>query len=84
MFMIGHNGDTLFFQGYGKTEVDDLTLAYYCYERIMEDVAEFAKHIWLTGASDESKQDAMGWFMVQFEPGSDLDKAHHLYQQLRF
>lgn len=60
--------ETLFFQGYGPTDIDPLIMAYYRYERALEDLVEFAKQVLWTDASDEAKEDAARWFEAQFAP----------------
>ncbi len=73
--------ETLFFQGYGKTDINPLVMAYYQVERTVEDLAEFAALVFSTEASDEAKQDSVQWFMVQFAPGSAVEAAHKVYQR---
>jgi spectinomycin phosphotransferase len=68
----------LFLQGYGPVEIDPLVMAYYRYERLMEDLAEFAAQIFLLESNTETKQDSVYRFKAQFEPGSQVGMAHHL------
>lgn len=70
--------ETAFFQGYGHTEIDVLTMAYYRYERTMEDLAAFAEQVFSTNASADTKRDSIKWFMVQFAPGSTFEAARNL------
>lgn len=70
--------EALFFEGYGNTRIDPLIMAYYRYERLMEDLAEFARMVFLVDSSDETKQDSMQWFVRQFEPGGAVEVAHRL------
>jgi spectinomycin phosphotransferase len=77
-FVTEERHEALFFQGYGKTEIDPVTLAYYRYERVMEDLAEFGRHVFLADTSDEVRYDSMHWFMVQFAPGGLVEAAHRL------
>jgi spectinomycin phosphotransferase len=77
-FVTEKRAETLFFQGYGKTDIDPLTMAYYRYERVMEDLVEFAAQVLLRDASDETKQDSVKWFLAQFAPGGTLEAAYEL------
>jgi len=77
-FGAGEREENLFFQGYGQTAIDWLVMAYYRYERVMEDLIEFAAQVFLRETSDETKQDSVEWFMVQFDPGGSVEAAHKL------
>lgn len=79
-FVMDPREETLFFEGYGSAEIDPLTLAYYRYERTMQDLAEFAAQVFLRDTSDETKHDSLKWFMIQFEPGNSVETAHRLDQ----
>jgi spectinomycin phosphotransferase len=77
-FVADEREEALFFQGYGKTDVDPLTMAYYRYEHVMEDLAAFAEQVFSADASDETKQDSLAWFVAQFRPGGGVEAAHKL------
>ncbi|MBN1681855.1 MAG: aminoglycoside phosphotransferase family protein [Anaerolineae bacterium] len=77
-FVTEERAEALFFQGYGKTDIDPLVMAYYRYERVMEDLSAFAEHVFFMDVSDEKKQDSINWFMVQFAPGGLVEAAHKL------
>ncbi len=77
-FVTDEREETLFFQGYGQAEIDPLTMAYYRYERAMEDLAEFAAQVFLIDANDETRQDSVEWFMRLFGPNGSVDVAHRL------
>jgi spectinomycin phosphotransferase len=82
-FVTEKRAETLFFQGYGKTDLDPLTMAYYRYERVMEDLLEFAAQVLLRDASDKTKQDSVKWFTAQFAPGGPLEAAYELDRVLK-
>jgi len=82
MFMLGTEGETLFFQGYGKTEIDLLTMTFYCYTRAMEDIGGFAESVLLMEGSDETKQDSIEWFLGLFGPGGIVELAYELDRKL--
>ncbi|HEX2905540.1 MAG TPA: aminoglycoside phosphotransferase family protein [Phototrophicaceae bacterium] len=77
-FIADPRHEALFFQGYGPTDIHPLVLAYYRYERVMEDLAEFAKQVFLVDSTDETKQDSIYWITRIFAPGNDVDAAHKL------
>lgn len=49
--------EELFYRGYGQTEMDRTLLAYYRYERIVEDIADYCQELLLgpTGSKDSSE-----------------------------
>lgn len=65
----------LFYQGYGPAQVDPMSLAYYRYERIIQDVAEFCKEIFLSGKGDEDRRQAYYYLTSQFLPGHLVEIA---------
>jgi spectinomycin phosphotransferase len=78
-FGVGAREEDLFFRGYGPTDIDSLPLAYYRYERIVEDVGGFGETVFLKdGTSDETKQDSLRLLFSMFAPGNGVDTAHKL------
>jgi spectinomycin phosphotransferase len=65
----------LFYQGYGRVEVDTAALAYYRYERIIQDIAEFCKQLLLTIEGGKNRQQSLIWFTGQFLPGHEVEIA---------
>jgi hypothetical protein len=51
--------ERLFYQGYGQTAVDPVGLAYYRYERIVQDIAAFCKQLLLTDEGGADRQQAL-------------------------
>jgi len=64
-----------FYQGYGPVEVDMKALAYYRYERIVQDIAEFCKQLLLTADGGEDRAQAYIYFTSSFLPGHILEVA---------
>lgn len=69
----------LFYQGYGKTEMDLPALAYYRYERVIEDLAVICEQLLFTDKSGADGQRAYGWFVSNFEPGNTIEIADQTY-----
>ncbi|MGB8981595.1 MAG: aminoglycoside phosphotransferase family protein [Anaerolineales bacterium] len=67
--------ETIFYAGYGKTEIDLTALAYYRYERVIEDLAVICGQLLLTGAGGADRERSLGWFTGNFEPGSTIEIA---------
>ena len=64
-----------FYQGYGPEKVDRLALAYYRYERIVMDLAEFCKQLLLTDEGGEDREQGYQYFASNFLPGHEIELA---------
>jgi spectinomycin phosphotransferase len=65
----------MFFEGYGKTEINISALAYYRYERVIEDLAVICEQLLLTDEGGADRERSLGWFTSNFEPGSTIEIA---------
>ncbi len=73
--------EDLFYEGYGKTEIDFALLAYYRYERVIEDLVAYGEQLVLTGEGGADREPAYKRFTGNFEPGSTIDIAENTYKQ---
>lgn len=67
--------EKLFYEGYGKTEVNATLLAYYRHERIVEDIAQYGQALLLTLEGGEDRAEMYKQFVAQFEPQGVVDRA---------
>jgi spectinomycin phosphotransferase len=66
----------LFFEGYGPVEIDPEALIYYRYERIIEDIGEIGRSVFLDPGLDErAREEEAGVAMSFFAPGGMVDLA---------
>lgn len=65
----------LFYQGYGKTEINRKILAYYRHERIVEDIAIYAEQLLSTSAGGTDRAEIYKHFISMFEPNGVVDIA---------
>lgn len=66
---------TLFFQGYGENDADLMAIAYYRYERIIQDLAVSFEHIVQTEASEEDRALSLYYLKGNFLPNSTIALA---------
>lgn len=67
--------EALFYEGYGKTEINKTILAYYRHERIVEDIALYGQDLLLTTAGGENRAEMYKHFVAMFEPNGVVDIA---------
>jgi spectinomycin phosphotransferase len=71
----GTDVDGWFYKGYGPTEVDRHALAYYRFERIIQDIAAFGEQLLLSGAGGADRAQSLHYLMGSFAPGSVVESA---------
>jgi spectinomycin phosphotransferase len=78
---LGGNGHTLqekeilFYQGYGQTQVNPIAMAYYRYERIIEDIAVYCEQIFLSDEGGEDRVQSLENLKSNFLPNSTIEIA---------
>lgn len=65
----------LFYRGYGAVDVDVDLLAYYRFERIVQDIAATCAAVSVADHDPADRQRDIGFFTMQFEPGGVFDIA---------
>ena len=68
--------ETLFYRGYGQTRIDPTALAYYRYERIVEDIAVFCERIFSTNEGDRDREQSLQYLASSFLPNGVLEIAY--------
>jgi spectinomycin phosphotransferase len=72
----------VFYEGYGKTNIDFSMLAYYRYERIIEDLVAYGEQLLLTREGGADREPAYRRFAGNFEPGQTIEIADNTYKLL--
>jgi spectinomycin phosphotransferase len=67
--------EIVFYEGYGKTEINIAALAYYRYERVIEDLAVICEQLLTTDEGGADREQAYRWFTSNFEPGQTIELA---------
>jgi spectinomycin phosphotransferase len=75
--------DKAFFdKGYERTDVNLAALAYYRYERVIEDLVVICEQILLTDEGGADREQGYRWFTSNFEPGGTIEIADNTYKLL--
>lgn len=69
----------VFYEGYGKTNLDFAMLAYYRYERVIEDLVAYGEQLFLTDEGGADREEAYRRFTGNFEPGETIEIAEKTY-----
>lgn len=64
--------ETFFYQGYGPTAINQAALAYYRYERIIQDIAAYCEQLLLTDEGGEDRPQAFHYLASNFLPDGIL------------
>jgi spectinomycin phosphotransferase len=79
--------ESLFYRGYGKTEIDPVALAYYRFERILQDIAPYAGQLLVTDAGGKDRVRTLQGIISFFLPSGVVEMAckaeRNLPQELR-
>jgi len=85
MFIGGGHGDsgytpqeeeTMFYKGYGQTNINQYAIAYYRYDRIFNDIAEDCNLIFLSEEGEDDRKDAMEDLKSIFLPNGKIEMAY--------
>ncbi len=66
---------SVFYEGYGETEIDFTVMAFYRYERVIEDLAAYAEQLLSTDEGGADREEAYRRFTGNFEPGQTIEIA---------
>jgi spectinomycin phosphotransferase len=66
---------TWFYNGYGPVEINPIALAYFLYERVIDDIAEFCNQLLLSDLGGEDREQAYTFLTSTFNPGGWADVA---------
>ena len=92
MFIGGGHGDssytpqeeeTMFYQGYGQTDINQIALAYYRYERIIVDIADDCSLIFLSDEGGQDWKEILEDLKSMFLPNSKIAMAYQSDKILR-
>ncbi len=70
------NEEALFYQSYGQTETDQAAIAYYRYERIVEDIAVTSQQICSADMGRDDRVEGLRQLARQFAPNDVVEMAY--------
>ncbi len=68
--------EALFYQGYGPTQIDPFALAYYRFERIIEDIAAYSEQILATDEGGKDREKGLRHLANNFLPNNTIAMAY--------
>ncbi len=68
--------EALFYRGYGQTAIDSVALAYYRYERIVEDIAVYCEQLLQSNEGGDDRAQALRWMMSNFDANGTIAIAY--------
>jgi spectinomycin phosphotransferase len=74
--------EAVFYEGYGETKVNIAALAYYRYERVIEDLVAYAEQLLLTDEGGADREEGYRRFAGNFDAGETIEIADNTYKQI--
>ena len=68
--------EVLFYQGYGETQIDPAGLAYYRYERIVQDMAIYCQQLLASGDGGADREQSLHYLQSNFLPAGTIEIAY--------
>jgi spectinomycin phosphotransferase len=68
--------ETMFYEGYGHTKINQIAIAYYRFERILEDIAVYCEHIFLSAEGGEDRKQSLEYLKSNFLPNGTIERAY--------
>lgn len=67
--------ESLFYQGYGQTEINHDAIAYYRFERIIQDIGDYCEYIFLSDEGGDDRMQCFEYLQSNFKPQGTIDRA---------
>jgi spectinomycin phosphotransferase len=71
-----------FYDGYGITKINYAAMAYYRYDRIINDISAYCEQLFLTDDGGADREPAFNAVRENFEPGGMIASADDTYNLL--
>ena len=76
--------ESLFYQGYGKTNINQDAICYYRFERIIQDIGEYCEQIFLSDEGGEDRKQSFEYLQSIFLPNGAIEKAFQSLQEEKY
>ncbi|HEX7555069.1 MAG TPA: phosphotransferase [Leptolinea sp.] len=74
--------EALFYQGYGPTQIDPIAMAYYRYERIVQDIAADCEQILMKNEGGDDREQSLQYLKSNFLPNNTIEIAYQSDQTI--
>jgi spectinomycin phosphotransferase len=71
--------EALFYQGYGPAQIDPAAMAYYRFERIIEDLAIYCEQLLMSSEGGDDREQSLRYLMSSFLPDQTIEIAYRSY-----
>lgn len=68
--------ESLFYQGYTQTKINQDVMAYYRFERIIQDIGDYCEYIFLSDEGGNDRMQCFEYLKSNFLPGSTIERAY--------
>lgn len=71
--------ESLFYQGYGQTKINQDIIAYYRFERIIQDISEYCEYIFQSDQGGDDRMQCLEYLQPVFLPNGAIERAYGSY-----
>lgn len=68
--------ELLFYRGYGQADINPNAIAYYRFERILQDIAAYCEYIFLSDQGGDDRAQCFEYLKANFLPGRTIERAY--------
>lgn len=72
---------SLFYKGYGQAEINHAVLAYYRFERIIQDIGDYCEYIFLSDEGGLDRMQCFEYLKSNFMPGGTIERAYESHKK---
>lgn len=73
--------ESLFYKGYGEVEINQDIIAYYRFERIIQDIGDYCEYIFLSDDVGEGRMQCLEHLQPVFLPNGAIERAYDAYYE---